>query len=237
MIELQKMKADYDRDGFVLIPAIFSHGEIECWGAEADRLWSLPEASEAGAFRVDSRATAEGTMVPERLDPVTDISPLFSDLAADERILSVVSFLLGDKPVLFKDKLIVKPPGVAGYPLHQDFAYIEFFGFDGSQQLAVCLAIDKTEPASGPIEFFPNYHHQRLPSPPDRPGETDERCLEMDSGKIVIMEPGDMVIFSSLCPHRSAANFSPSTRRLLFFTYNTHSSGDFYQTYYRMGKP
>ena len=51
------------------------------------------------------------------------------------------------------------------------------------------------------------------------------------------LEAGDMVIFSSLCPHRSAPNRSNSSRRLLFLTYNARSTGDLYDTYYRLGKP
>ncbi len=237
MTTLETLKTSYDQKGYVRVDSLFSPGEIDAWREEADRLWALPEIAEPEAFRVDWRNDVQGARVPERLDPVTDISPLFANLSRDPRILSIVRGLLQEEPLLFKDKLIIKPPGVKGYPLHQDFAYIDFLGFEGSQQLAVCLAIDATEPAAGPIEFFPGCHHQRLPSPPERPGELDAAALDGTEGEVVTLEAGDMVIFSSLCPHRSAPNRSRSSRRLLFFTYNARSTGDLYDTYYRLGKP
>jgi ectoine hydroxylase-related dioxygenase (phytanoyl-CoA dioxygenase family) len=235
--DLNRITALYEQNGYVHLPSQFSDYEIDSWCDEAERLWSLPEVNEPNNFRVDYRATIEGNRVPERLDPITDVSHLFKLLSKDQRILSIVNHIFREDSVLFKDKLIFKPPGVTGYPLHQDFSYIDFFGFEGSQQLAVCIAIDKADDTAGPIEFFPGWHHHRLPSPVDRPGETDERLLGTTKGKIVAMEPGDMVLFHSLCPHRSAPNRSKLNRRLLFFTYNTRSSGDFYDTYYHLGKP
>jgi len=236
-VDLAKIKRDYVQYGYVRLASPFNDRDIQNWRNEADRLWSLPETDDPASARVDARTNVKGKRVPERLDPVIDISPLFAALAKDQRIVSIASLLLGESPILFKDKLIVKPPGVTGYPLHQDFAYIDFFGFEGSQQLAVCIAVDKTGPAAGPIEFFPNLHHRRLPSPAERPGETDEELLDIKKGEILAMEAGDMVFFHSLCPHRSAPNRSETNRRMLFFTYNARSSGDFYHTYYRMGKP
>jgi hypothetical protein len=236
-VNQKKMESLYAQDGYVHLPSLFSDQEIQGWRKEAERLWSLPDVNEPNNFRVDWRKTIAGKLVPERLDPVTDISPLFAKLSKDQRILSTANLLLGEDPVLFKDKLIIKPPGVTGYPLHQDFSYIDFFGFEGFQQLAVCIAIDKVDDISGPIEFFPNLHHRRLPSPVERPGETDDRLLDAIKGQILTMEEGDMVFFHSLCPHKSASNRSKANRRLLFFTYNARSSGDFYETYYRMGKP
>lgn len=237
MPDLEQFKSDYDRKGYVRLPSPFSPRELKEWRIEADRLWSLPEIGDPENFRVDWRRNIRGERVPERLDPVTDISPLFSGLSRDHRILSIVTRLLGEEPVLFKDKLIIKPPGVNGYPLHQDFAYIDFFGFEGSQQLAVCIAIDATDDAAGPIEFFPGCHRHRLPSPETRPGELDESTLGSAAGEVLKLEPGDMIIFSSLCPHRSEPNRSNSPRRLLFLTYNARSAGDLYATYYRLGKP
>jgi ectoine hydroxylase-related dioxygenase (phytanoyl-CoA dioxygenase family) len=236
-IDLPTLKARYDQYGYVAIPSIFSATEVARWSAEADRLWRLPEVDDPHSARVDWRTTVAGGRTAERLDPVTDISPLFQRLAGDERVLTLAGYLLGEEAILFKDKLIIKPPGVNGYPLHQDFAYIEHFGFAGSQQLAVCIAIDRTDDSAGPMEFIPFLHRRRLPSPPERPGEVDETALDVGSGERLRMEPGDMVIFSSLCPHRSAPNRSSRCRRLLFLTYNTRSSGDFYDTYYRTGKP
>jgi ectoine hydroxylase-related dioxygenase (phytanoyl-CoA dioxygenase family) len=237
MPDLEQLKRGYDSRGYIKLPSPFSSSEISDWRKEADRLWSRPDILDPDNVRVDWRSTIHGEKVPERLDPVTDISPLFSSLSRDQRILSVVNFLLGEEAILFKDKLIIKPPDVKGYPLHQDFAYIDFLGFEGSQQLAVCIAIDAAEREAGPVELFAGYHHHRLPSPKDRPGEVDESQLRESRGEVLALAAGELIIFNSLCPHRSEPNRTRSNRRLLFFTYNAASTGDLYETYYRLGKP
>lgn len=113
---------DYRRFGYVVVASPFGQEEIAQWRRECDRLWALPGTQEASEFRVDLRDTLDGRRVPERLDPVIDASPVFAELARDERVLRVARALLGENVVLFKDKLIVKTPGTMGYRTHQDFS-------------------------------------------------------------------------------------------------------------------
>ena len=98
MLDRDKIKADYKKNGFVAVNSQFSTSEIYAWRDEADRLWSLPEIKDPETFRVDWRMTVDGNRVPERLDPVTDISPLFAELAQDQRLLSIVTLLLDEAP-------------------------------------------------------------------------------------------------------------------------------------------
>lgn len=227
----------YHRDGFVVVRALFDRDAVAGWQAECERLWHDEDLADPESFRVDSRRTTGGSSIAERMDPVIDVSPQFAALAHDPKILGIVATLLGEEPVLFKDKLIFKMPATTGYPLHQDFAYITDFGFSGDRQLAACLAIDETSPANGATEFYPGLHHQLLPSPPDRPGEIDERLIDLATGVQPSLSPGDALFFHALCPHRAGPNMTDRPRRLLFFTYNNRSTGDLYATYYRRGKP
>ena len=43
------------------------------------------------------------------------------------------------------------------------------------------------------------------------------------------MKPGDIIIFHSLTPHIGGANNTGKARKILFLTYNTISSGSFYE--------
>ncbi|TMV52818.1 hypothetical protein FE783_01055 [Paenibacillus mesophilus] len=58
----------------------------------------------------------------EKFDPLVDISPVFAALVWDESILSPLRDIYLDEPLLFKDKLIFKLPGMSGYTMHQDGA-------------------------------------------------------------------------------------------------------------------
>lgn len=231
------LRSEFSRNGFVYLPSPFTADQLRSWRQEVDRLGALVASMESERPEVDRRQTLQGDAIPERIDPVTGLSPVFFRLARHPLLLELAETLLDDEPLLFKDKLILKTPGTLGYPLHQDYAYIDFFGFSGDQQLAIAIALDEARLDSGPIEFFPGCHHARLPSPENRPGEVDLESIEGVTGQRVEMGAGDMVVFSSLCPHRSAPNHSNSGRSMLFFTYNARSSGDYYAQYYRMGKP
>ena len=235
--EKQELISQYHDQGYVVVRSCFSLEEVADWQRECDQLWALPENRDTNEFRVDLRDTTEGIRIPERLDPVTDASPVFSKLSRDERILSLAMDLLGDEARLFKDKLILKLPGTCGYRTHQDYAYVADFGFEGDRQLAVAIAIDSSDAENGAIEVFPGRHTEQLPAPADDDYLVDEASLDLSTGKLINMDPGDILIFHSLCPHRSSPNRTEESRRILYFTYTAASCGDFYEIYYRLGKP
>jgi ectoine hydroxylase-related dioxygenase (phytanoyl-CoA dioxygenase family) len=234
---MSEITRDYEQLGYAIVASPFDAYEINRWRGECDRLWALPGVADASDFRVDLRNDVDGRRVPERLDPVIDASPLFTELTRDDRILRIVRALLRDDPLLFKDKLIAKTPGTTGYRTHQDFSYIEFFGFPADHQLAVALAVDAAGPNNGAIEVFPGRHDRLLPSAADDKYLSEESALDPASAVMIELQPGDMLMLHSLCPHRSRPNLASGPRRLLFFTYNAAASGDHYATYYRLGKP
>jgi ectoine hydroxylase-related dioxygenase (phytanoyl-CoA dioxygenase family) len=234
---IEQISRDFDQLGYAVVASPFTADEIAHWRRECDRLWSISEVADGSDFRVDPRDTVEGRRVPERLDPVIDASPLFAELSRDDRVLHIARALLRDDPLLFKDKLIAKLPRTMGYRTHQDFAYIAFLGFPANHQLAIAIAVDAADAANGAIEVFPGRHDRLLPAAADDRYLSDESTLDPASAVRIDLQPGDMLVMHSLCPHRSAPNRTDSSRRLLFFTYNAAASGDHYATYYRLGKP
>ena len=56
-----------------------------------------------------------------------------------------------------------------------------------------------------------------------------EKNLEF---KEIDLKAGDLVFFSSTCPHRSDRNNSSASRRTLYYTYSLLKNGSFYEDYF-----
>src|SRR5687768_199858 len=87
-----RLDEEWHRNGWILLPRLFSPAEVDAMLAETDRLLPGGRASGAHACR---GALLKGDQRTDRLDPVIDLSPLFADVAKDGRLLGLASGLLG----------------------------------------------------------------------------------------------------------------------------------------------
>lgn len=208
----------YRTRGYVAVRGRFGAPDVARWQAECDRLWSALSTA-PGDTRVQFREHARGTAVADRIDPLLDVSPLFSRLARDPRILDAVESVLDGKSKVVKAKLITKRPGTHGYGLHQDFPYWQTMGFTADHMLTVQIAIDPANDDNGGVELWPGMHKEILPAPPGNPHDVDESAVALDQAELIPLATGDLLIFHSLAPHRSAPNHSKESRRAVFVTY------------------
>lgn len=214
----------YDRDGYAILRQVFFPEEIAALAAEAETLMARTELIDTQNIRCRWQNHVETEACTfDCFDPVIDIGPVCRFFALDERILAPLRSIYRDEAYLFKDKLIFKRPGMTGYALHQDF--IGWASFPESF-LTVIVAIDPTGAANGATEVFPGVHRQGYLSPRD--GEYHPLPLEtvdLSTGVVLELEPGDVAIFSGFTPHRSAANRSDRWRRQLYVSYNAGREG------------
>ena len=229
---------EHDRDlfiqnGWLVLRQQFSVGEISALQRECDRLWNQTALFEIGSGSNSRKNYLSGDLIQDRLDPVICHSKLIAELVYHERIVQILTLILGDRPILFKDKLIVKPPMVTGYGAHQDLCYFDFFGIPTDGLITALVAVDSFLPESGALELFSGLHHNRLPSPPHESRDVDEAFLASFPGTTPELEPGDLVVFHCLTPHRSQPNRSDQSRPSVYFTYNAARYGDFYDRYLR----
>ena len=168
---------------------------------------------------------------PWKIDPFVSISPLFSALVRDRRIMDRLACLYdGYEAVLFKDKLIFKPPDSHGNGLHQDYNWWQ--GFPHSL-LTVSVALDASTKENGCTELWTG-HHQGFLHEPGSLDKTqiDPERLANEAHVYVELEPGDMAIFTCFTPHAAASNTSNSARRMLFLSYNDNRDGEHYTAHY-----
>lgn len=225
----------YHEQGFLILKQVFSEEEASRMQAEADRLveesWVHPNN-----LRTKYGLAGKERCV-ERIDPVIDVSPLFKSLLTDSRIVNPLRDIFRDDPVLFKDKLIFKLPGMKGYSMHQDYAWWQaqqeggLASIPAEKILSVTVAIDAATPENGALEVFSGYQNTLLSTPGELRNLNEAEAGKIDRSTMTpfFSQPGDVIIFHSLTPHRSDPNHSPYSRRQLYMTYNAAEFGDVYQ--------
>ena len=222
----QDQLATYHSKGYVLLRGFFDESEAQAWDAESKRLLKLGLAHENN-LRTKPYFITKDVWIVDRLDPVIDISPVFKQLADDARVQAVLHDVLNDGGLLFKDRLIYKMIGMPGYPLHQDYSWWQIFP---SNLVNVLVAIDAADKENGALELFPGYHDRLLSAKGEMRHINEEEAQQIDlsSGELMELEPGDVVIFDCRTPHRSGPNLSNRLRRQLYLTYSAASDGDLY---------
>lgn len=225
--------SQYHEAGFLVVREVFGPDEVAALAAECETLVARGELIDTQNIRCRWQDHAEtGECRFDCFDPVIDIGPVSRYFAYDRRLLDILRAIYDDEAHLFKDKLIFKPPGAKGYALHQD--YIGWKSFPESF-ITVIVAIDATTAENGATEVFPGYHKQGYLSPKD--GEYHqlaESTIDLATGVILELAPGDVAMFGGFTPHRSAANQSGQWRRQLYLSYNAgRDGGDQRDAHYR----
>ncbi|RXZ80400.1 phytanoyl-CoA dioxygenase family protein [Paenibacillaceae bacterium] len=223
---------DYNENGYLVLRNVFTAQEAAVWRQESDRLLSLDEYLDPNNLRVGYR-NIEDRLIIEKIDPVQDLSAVFRNLVNDPRILDPLRDLYLDEPVLFKDKLIYKLPGVTGYTMHQDAAWWQGFPLEGL--ISVMVAVDGASTENGGLELFPGYHDRFRSTKGELRNMNAEEIAEIDAskGQIVETEPGDIILFHSFTPHQSGANTANVSRRQLYLTYSPAKNGQLYHAHYQ----
>jgi len=228
---VEEIAGEYQRRGFVKLTGLFDEDEISTWQDECDRLQKL-ELVNPNNKRTPFKNP--GIPYPEKIDPVIDISPLFTELIKDERLLGVLRVIFNDEALLFKDKIIYKLPGMNGYGMHQDWAWGWQHLAPAEDLLSVSFQIDGADADNGCIELFEGYHENLLSTPGEERNlnETEKAQIDLSRGEKMETKPGDILIFSSLTPHQSGKNLANYPRRSLYLTYNAARSGELREEYY-----
>lgn len=216
--------AAYHRDGYLIYRGLFSPTEVQEVADETAALLERKELMVQNNIRVRWQyhyETAEPVF--ELFDPITDIAPKCAAWFHDRRVAEILEQLFNDRVHPFKDKLIYKPAGAGGYPLHQDF--IAWPNFPESFTTVV-FAIDGASAENGCIEFFSGAHARGCLA--ERDGNfhmLEDKVVEGFSPVPLDLAPGDIAIFGGFMPHRSSINRTGSSRRHLLLSYNAEKDG------------
>ena len=219
---------EVERNGFLITRALFARDQMSVLSASIDELAARPpELGKQMAYFEDS-LLEPGRRVLSRIERFVEYQPELAALVRDRRIVEAASALMGDRAVLFKDKINFKMPGGGGFAPHQDIqpgwdTYAPYF-------VSVLIAVDANTADNGCIELAAGHHRRGLIGRRWEPLEGRE--LEGVEFAAYPMDPGDVVFFDCFVPHRSQPNLTDRPRRNIYLTYNRASDGDFRDRYF-----
>ncbi|MGB0637999.1 MAG: phytanoyl-CoA dioxygenase family protein [Myxococcota bacterium] len=153
----------------------------------------------------------------------------FKELIEGEATLALLSALMKEPAVLFKEKINFKLPGGSGFAPHQDAPAFTSFGH--TFHITMMITIDEATVDNGCLEFstgVPMY--ENLPTEAD--GTIARSVVENLPWTPLETKAGDIVFFDSYIPHRSPANTSDQSRRAAYVTYNRASEGSVRDRYF-----
>jgi ectoine hydroxylase-related dioxygenase (phytanoyl-CoA dioxygenase family) len=213
----------YDRDGFIVVPDVFSRAEI-------DGLRRVTDEFVAGAARAtanDAVYDLEDSHTPQephvrRLKAPHLIHPAYFDASRNAKVVEILADLWGT--VRFDTgKLNMKSAGY-GAPVewHQDWA---FYPHTNDDLAAVGIMLDDVDMENGPMMVVPGSHKGPIydhHGPNGRfCGAMDPQACDIDLSRALpcLGKAGSITVHHVRAVHGSATIFSGRERRFLLFQY------------------
>ncbi|MFO0624137.1 MAG: phytanoyl-CoA dioxygenase family protein [Polyangiales bacterium] len=220
----------YERDGYVVISDVFSPEEKAALVEGVDEVGSWPETPQRWMHYYETNPQTQARQLC-RIENFVPYHDRLRALLARPRLTDVVARIVGEPPLLYKDKINFKLPGGNGFATHQDAP--AFTGQGPSQHITVMVAVDRATVENGCLEVVVGGHTLgNLPH--TAPGGSIPASIVRELTFAPLeLEPGDVVFFGAHIPHRSGPNRSTGPRRALYFTFNPRSEGDKREAYYR----
>jgi ectoine hydroxylase-related dioxygenase (phytanoyl-CoA dioxygenase family) len=130
MVFQPAMKAFYEENGYLAVESLLTDAELDGVRRRTDEIVADPSRAPVGVSvgregdTVADRSRPEATNDAVRgLAFVVRFDPVFREVARSPQLLEVVRGLLGPRVKVFRDQMLLKPPGGQPKPLHQDQSY------------------------------------------------------------------------------------------------------------------
>ncbi len=185
---------------------------------------------------------------PTKLSRIENFIPYHADLAKvinGPEVLSIVEELMGEKPVLYKERINFKPAGGGAHAAHQDGVAYESgdlgtFDANVTPYISVLISVDAATSANGCFEVVEHWSVDKVDIlPMEKPyahapnfSKISQSVEDSLNWVKLETEPGDVILFTERLPHRSKPNKSEKARRILYGVYNPLKEGEKREKYY-----
>ncbi len=255
MIEASDLLSGYARDGYAILRGLFSPTEIDEIALGFDQVQSEGLAHgrsfrHGNLFYNVGQDSAVGTVLKFAQWPSYHV-PVLDRARLDPRLCAAVAPLIGDTLKQIINQMHWKAPGAAqgDFAWHQDCRFrqpAEAYRALATSYVQVGLAIDPHTPHSGGMKFVPGSHrrgdlHMEITGAVIDNHLSDAALLAagLDPTDVidVVLEPGDIALWSPFLVHGSGPNLSNHQRRLYINGYVTADNCDRGEWAFRNGQP
>ena len=207
-LRLDEIAEHYQRDGFAFPYRALPETEAT---ESRYRIEALLES--------DSRAGDHARAFPHLVFPTVD------RLAHDDRLIDAVETVLGPDILLWGSGFFLKPPHTGGHVTwHQDLTY---WGLDGTDEVAVWLALSPATVENGCMRFVPGSHRDGIRAHTDTFAEDNllsrGQVLAVDIDEAatvpVTLAPGELSLHHGHLFHASGSNTTDEWRLGLAIQY------------------
>ncbi|CAN5833527.1 hypothetical protein BH10CHL1_BH10CHL1_14350 [soil metagenome] len=229
----------YWEKGWAVADDVFTKAEVEKIAHLALQI-SQAELTKAGD-RYVADASADGELAPRKIDRPFWKQADFQAFILDQRLVEMLSTLLGASPLLATDQIFMKPPRFgSAKPYHQDNFYFQCQPAD--HVITAWIALDDVDAENGCLRYIDGSHkgpilpHEPLPGQPYNLVPPPE-LVDLRKESLALVRKGGVVFHHSQTLHTSHRNESDRWRR----GYATHwvtddvvsSNGTLDRAYYK----
>lgn len=225
----------FQRDGYLVLPAVFDGSEVRRMREEADRILELILNSSIALGRRSGRLDwcdlADGSQIVRKIQPINDLSDYLTQVSNDPRLLEPIRRIMGCEPVLMEEKLNYKQPlkqRIEGipiktlddrFPVHNDWAYYRAQDYP-QDILSSAVSIDESTPENGPLHVWPGSHRTHLDHESiDNGLQVLPHLIDFGGGVDILAPPGSVMIFHTLLVHNSRPNATKEPRRIMIYSH------------------
>ncbi len=226
----QQERAEFERQGVLVVPGVFGASELRAIEAAFGRLLDLGQdltesADRAGSSFVIARTGPQAQPAIQRVVWCGAAEPGLAAVGEDPRILGRALSLLGTGRAdqLINQAHFKRPHDGVHFPFHQD-AWNRRTGTDlwldtstDGAYVQCVLTVDEMTEDNGPLLYVPGSHGKQLITG-DRDAKV-EALLESTPAVPLVAPAGAMIFFGPFLVHGSRPNESERARRILINGY------------------
>jgi phytanoyl-CoA hydroxylase len=195
----------YARDGFVVIPSVFSAAETSAY---RDHFMRLRETAREGDFSGVNATESDPLKKFPRMIHMHRWDEISLNWMLEPRINTILTDLLGREPFAVQTMLYFKPPGARGQALHQDNYYLRV---QPGTCMAAWMALDDCDEDNGCMQLVPGSHTWPIlcPTSADTTQSFTDVTVPLPEGTIAqpaVMRAGDVLFFHGSLVHGSNPN-------------------------------
>jgi phytanoyl-CoA hydroxylase len=213
---------DYQRDGFVVLPGLFSADDVdEIRAVFMEQVKDGPVQGLSDVSRIighDDPLYHYGRLMHPHKHPDKPVGPVAMRYLLDGRIENALWDLFGEEPIAAQSMFYYKPPGARGQDLHQDNFYLRV---KPGTCMAAWVAIDDADAENGGMMLVPGSHRTEVVCPE----KSDPRLyfttehVPIPAGMQAVqtqLKAGDCLFFNGSVIHGSPPNASTDRFRRAF---------------------